>query len=97
MAEVKEFEEKIEIEELKEEPITRTIIPEICTYENEDSTGYIIEVILPGVEKDTIKLKMNKNYYAGIIKGLFMPRNRSIDIDTQFDFDFVDFILKTYQ
>ncbi|MFX0041909.1 MAG: Hsp20/alpha crystallin family protein [Candidatus Hodarchaeota archaeon] len=62
MAEVKEFEEKTEIEEIKEEPQKRTIIPEICTYENEDGKGYIIEVILPGVEKDTIKLKMNENY-----------------------------------
>jgi CMP-N,N'-diacetyllegionaminic acid synthase len=45
----------------------------------------------------TSSLKTNKNYYAGITKGLFMPRNRSIDIDTQFDFDFAGFILKTYQ
>lgn len=62
LEEVAKIEEKSDIEEVKEEPITRTIIPEICTYENEDSTGYIIEVILPGVEKDTIKLKMNENY-----------------------------------
>ncbi|MFX1411428.1 MAG: Hsp20/alpha crystallin family protein [Promethearchaeota archaeon] len=56
-----EVEEKSEIEEVKDEPKTRLIIPEICMYDNEDSTGYIIEVILPGVEKDTIKLKMNKD------------------------------------
>ncbi|MFX1317342.1 MAG: Hsp20/alpha crystallin family protein [Promethearchaeota archaeon] len=56
-----EVEEESEIEEIKEEPKSRLIIPEICMYDNEDSTGYIIEVILPGVEKDTIKLKMNKD------------------------------------
>ncbi len=61
LAEVAKVEEKSDIEEVKEESKTRIIIPEICTYENEDSTGYIIEVILPGVEKNTIKLKMNKN------------------------------------
>ena len=43
----------------------------------------------------TNKLKLNKNYYVGSIKGYFMPRNRSIDIDTQFEFDLAEFILKS--
>lgn len=42
----------------------------------------------------TSKLKENKNYYIGQIKGYFMPRNRSIDIDTQFEFDLAEFMLK---
>jgi CMP-N-acetylneuraminic acid synthetase len=42
----------------------------------------------------TSKLKLNKNYYIGQTKGYFMPRNRSIDIDTQFEFDLVEFMLK---
>ncbi len=61
LEELVEVEEKTEIEETEEEPKTRYIIPELCMYDNEGSTGYIIEVILPGVEKDTIKLKMNKD------------------------------------
>ena len=42
----------------------------------------------------TSKLKENKNYYVGQTKGYFMPRYRSIDIDTQFDFDLAEFTLK---
>ena len=42
----------------------------------------------------TSKLKNNKNYYVGSTKGYFMPRNRSIDIDTQFEFDLAEFMLK---
>ncbi|MFX0140253.1 MAG: Hsp20/alpha crystallin family protein [Candidatus Hodarchaeota archaeon] len=59
MAELAEVEEKGEIKEVEKEPKKRVMIPEICTYNNEDSTGSIIEIVLPGVEKDTIKLKMN--------------------------------------
>jgi len=61
LEELAEVEEKSEIKETEEEPKTRYIIPELCMYDNEESNGYIIEVILPGVEKDTIKLKMNKD------------------------------------
>ncbi len=42
----------------------------------------------------TLKLKENKNYYIGQTKGYFMSRNRSIDIDTQFDFDLAEFMMK---
>ena len=61
LAEVVEVEEKGDIEKVEEEPKKRTILPEMCMYDNEESSGYIIEVILPGVEKNTIKLKMNEN------------------------------------
>ena len=44
----------------------------------------------------TNKLKENKNYYIGQTKGYFMPRNRSIDIDTQFDFDLAEFMLNQH-
>ena len=57
MSELIQEEKKDEIEEGKGKK--RTIIPEICTYNNEDDTGYTIEVILPGVEKENIKLKLN--------------------------------------
>ena len=39
-------------------------------------------------------LKENKNYYIGQTKGYFMTRNRSVDIDTQFEFDLAEFMLK---
>lgn len=42
----------------------------------------------------THKLKENKNYYVGKTKGYFMHRNRSIDIDTQFEFDMAEFFLR---
>lgn len=42
----------------------------------------------------TKKLKENKNYYIGQTKGYFMPRKRSVDIDTQFEFDLAEFMLK---
>lgn len=41
----------------------------------------------------TEKLIKTKNFYKGSIKGYFMPRKRSIDIDTQFEFDLAEFIL----
>ena len=42
----------------------------------------------------TKKLKENKNYYIGQTKGYFMPRKRSVDIDTQFEFDLAEFMLQ---
>lgn len=44
----------------------------------------------------TSSLTKNKNYYTGQTKGYFMPRNRSIDIDTQFEFDLASFILNQH-
>ena len=42
----------------------------------------------------TNNLKNSKNYYTKNTKGYFMPRNRSVDIDTQFEFELAEFILK---
>lgn len=42
----------------------------------------------------TSNLKELKNYYKGSTKGYFMPRKRSIDIDTQFEFDLAEFMLQ---
>lgn len=33
------------------------------------------------------KFKKNKNFYKGKVKGYFMDRSKSIDIDTKFDFE----------
>lgn len=55
--------EKLEegnVKKSEEKKIKKPIIaPQICSYDNEEGDGYIIEVILPGVEKDTINLKMD--------------------------------------
>lgn len=58
-------EEEKEIEE--EKPTKRFISPEMCSYVDDEGMGYVIEVILPGVEKDTIKLKLSEDYL--FIKG----------------------------
>lgn len=54
---------KHEIEEVEEKPSKRIIIPEICAYSNDEGTDYIAEIILPGVEKETIKLKINNDNF----------------------------------
>ena len=42
----------------------------------------------------TKKLIKTKSFYKGKILGHYMPRERSIDIDNQFDFDLAEFLLK---
>jgi len=39
------------------------------------------------------KFKENKNFYKGKVKGYFMERSKSIDIDTEFDFQLVKHML----
>jgi HSP20 family molecular chaperone IbpA len=63
MADVVEVEKKGEIEEINEEPRKALLIPEICMYNNEETTGYVIEVMLPGVEKDTVKVRMTEDFF----------------------------------
>lgn len=60
MSKTKETE--TEIEEKKDESSKLRAFPQICAFTNKESTGYDIEIYLPGVEKDTIELKMNKDY-----------------------------------
>ena len=62
MSELAKEEKKTEIEEGEEEPKKRMMSPEMCSYVSDEGMGYIIEVILPGVEKDTIKMKLNEDY-----------------------------------
>jgi HSP20 family molecular chaperone IbpA len=46
----------------------RVLSPKLCAYPREDEPkGYHIEITLPGVEKDTIKLKMHDDSF--FIKG----------------------------
>ena len=61
---IEKVEEKpSEIEKVEEEP-TRTILtPQMYSWINEEDTGYEIEVYLPGVEKDTIKLRMSEDTF----------------------------------
>ena len=64
MSETKEKEMTTELEKKETKPSKTKLFPEICSFTNEDGTGYNIEIYLPGVEKDTIKLKMNKDYIS---------------------------------
>ena len=53
-------EESTETEKVEEKPEKSVFYPEICSWMNDEGTGYIAEIYLPGVEKDTIKLKLNE-------------------------------------
>jgi len=43
------------------------VAPEVCAWADEDHDTYRIEINLPGVEKDTIKLRMHEDSF--FIKG----------------------------
>jgi HSP20 family molecular chaperone IbpA len=43
------------------------VAPEVCAWADEDHDTYRIEITLPGVEKDTIKLRMHEDSF--FIKG----------------------------
>lgn len=53
-------EEIVKTEEDK--PVKIRAFPEICAFTNDEGNGFDIEISLPGVERDTIDLKMNKEY-----------------------------------
>ncbi|MBN1800014.1 MAG: Hsp20/alpha crystallin family protein [Candidatus Lokiarchaeota archaeon] len=50
-------ENKIKTEIESKKPV---LAPEMCSWTSEDDLYTIIEIVLPGVEKDTIKLRMNE-------------------------------------
>ena len=62
MTESIEKEKSKEDEKIEDKPSKLIAYPQICAVENDDSTGFDIEIYLPGVEKDTIKLKMDSEY-----------------------------------
>lgn len=62
MSDTEEKEKSSEIEPENEKSSKLLAYPQMCAVENEDSTGFEIEVYLPGVDKDTIKLKMDSEY-----------------------------------
>ena len=45
-----------------EKPSKIRAFPQFFGYTNEEGTGYDLEVYLPGVEKDTLKVKMTREY-----------------------------------
>ncbi len=68
MTEIEKKDDSIDIKETEEEkPRKRAYTPELCMWINEKGNGYDGEFYLPGVEKDTIKLKMEETfiYVAG--------------------------------
>ncbi|MHA2339807.1 MAG: Hsp20/alpha crystallin family protein [Candidatus Hodarchaeales archaeon] len=60
-------------EEIKEEIVEKTendkyiMSPEICSWADDETETYKIEIQLPGAEKDSIKLKMHEDSF--FIKG----------------------------
>lgn len=62
MSDTEEKEKSSDIEPVKDKPSKLIAYPQMCAVESEDSTGFDIEVYLPGVDKDTIKLKMDSEY-----------------------------------
>ena len=50
---------KGDIEKVENKPIKSVLTPEYCSWTDEDGR-YVMEIYLPGVEKDSLKLKMNK-------------------------------------
>ncbi len=57
-----------EVKEIKEPEESKFLIaPEVCSWADDDSETYKIEIQLPGVEKDAIKLKMHDDSF--FIKG----------------------------
>lgn len=62
MSETVKEEKRTDIEEVEDtKPSKLRVFPQICSYVNEDGTGYDIEIYLPGVDRDTIDLKMDKD------------------------------------
>jgi HSP20 family molecular chaperone IbpA len=62
MSDTEEKEKSSDIESVKNKPSKLIAYPQMCAVESEDGTGFDIEVYLPGVDKDTIKLKMDSEY-----------------------------------
>ncbi|MGV9171860.1 MAG: Hsp20/alpha crystallin family protein [Promethearchaeia archaeon] len=58
----KDITEKNEEENAQTITVKRLIRPQITMCINEDSTGYIGEILLPGVEKTDISLRMSENF-----------------------------------
>ncbi len=62
MTEISDEEKPKEIEKKESKPSKLIAYPQISAVENDDGTGFDIEVYLPGVDKDTVKLKMDTEY-----------------------------------
>ncbi|MFX0074590.1 MAG: hypothetical protein ACFE96_04065, partial [Candidatus Hermodarchaeota archaeon] len=62
MSDTEEKEKSSDIEPVNDKPSKLIAYPQMCAVESEDATGFDIEVYLPGVDKDTIKLKMDSEY-----------------------------------
>ncbi len=61
MTEIEKKDDVKDIEKVEDEPRKVVLSPEMCSWTNDEDTGYEFEIILPGVEKDTIKLKMGED------------------------------------
>jgi HSP20 family molecular chaperone IbpA len=61
--EMKEIEkaDKKDIEKVDESIKKLVLSPEFCSWDNDDGSGYEMEIYLPGVDKDSIKLRMTED------------------------------------
>ena len=62
MTESIDKEKSKEVEKIESKPSKLIAYPQIYAVENDKGTGFDIEIYLPGVDKDTIKLKMDNEY-----------------------------------
>ena len=61
MSETVKEEKSTEIEEVETRPSKLRAFPQVCSYIDDDNIGYDIEIYLPGVDRDTIDLRMDKD------------------------------------
>ncbi|MBD3256672.1 MAG: hypothetical protein GF383_16380 [Candidatus Lokiarchaeota archaeon] len=63
MTEIEPKKSDTDVQEVKEEPITKRIYsPEFTLCVKDDSSGYTGEIYLPGADRDSIRLKLNESY-----------------------------------
>ena len=64
MTEVKKEESSTELQKSEERKIRRVIRPEFTLCGDAEGTGYVGEVILPGADRDSIRLRMSEDFVS---------------------------------
>ena len=64
------------------------VSPDVCMWPEDETNSYHIEITLPGVEKDTIKLKMHEDSF--FIKGETEDTVKEIGDPIKTRFDILD-------
>lgn len=61
MSDIEKEEKTTELEKIENKPSKLRAFPQIFSYLDEEGSGYDLEIHLPGVDKDTIDLRMDKD------------------------------------